>query len=103
MNMNRNIEETEALKFLERFDELPNFTTTAGWDDSLMRKIAQSKSSPVVRNYFPALGVFVAAVLLFNVGFMLQTLRSTKSRYSVYSEDYRTLSKELFINPISAN
>ena len=101
--MKRKIEETGAIKILEKFEEMAILVPSAGWDESLMNKITHSRSSPTSKNTFSSLGVLIAVVLLCNVAFVLLTLRNTKIPNTAHSEDYRPLASELLINPISAN
>jgi len=101
--MNSQKVEIEALQILDKFEGLPGLTTSTDWDRSLMNRIVRSRQSTRSKIYLSSLSVLVVVVILLNVGFFLKTVRNSDYPTISHTEEYRTLSKELFINPILNN
>jgi len=101
--MNSQKVEIEALQILDKFEDLPELTPSADWDQSLMRRIVQSKQSTRSKVYFSSLSILVVLVILFNAGFVMKTVINSDNPTASHTEEYQILSKELFINPIPNN
>jgi hypothetical protein len=101
--MNTRKVEIEALHILDKFDRLPEITTSSDWDRTLMARLVQSKQSTRSKIYLSTLSVLVVFVILFNAGFVFNTIHNSYSRRLSHTEVYHTLSKELFINQIPNN
>ena len=101
--MNSQKVEIEALQILDKFEELPELTPSADWDQSLMSRIIQSKQSTRSKIYLSSLSALVVFVILFNAGFVIKAVRNSDNPTVSHTEEYHTLSRELFINPIPNN
>lgn len=101
--MNSQKVEIEALQILDKFEELPELTPSADWDQSLMSRIIQSKQSTRSKIYLSSLSALVVFVILFNAGFVMKDVRNSDNPTVSHTEEYHTLSRELFVNPIPNN
>ena len=96
-------EETEALQILDKFGEVQELNLSSDWDQKLMIRINEAKKSGNSKVYFSTLSILIILMVLFNAGIVLRIINNADYHTVSQAIEYNTLSKELFINPISNN
>jgi hypothetical protein len=86
---------------LNEFEMMQNIQTSAGWNESLMNKIASAKSGPALNLSSARVAIPVLLIVLVNIVFFLNTILSNSHQDSFKDKELQVISEEFLINPIS--
>lgn len=90
-----------VLKKLNEFESLESIRPSAGWNESLVKKLDSARAHSISAHSFSGFTFAVILAVLINLGFILNSIihNSDKSLYK--DKEFQVISEELLINPIS--
>jgi hypothetical protein len=94
---------SKVIQKLQEFESLEDIQPSAGWNDSLMRKLKSSGSNHPGRSVTARFAIIVILIIAANLGFILNLFNNHSRRSETLSTEYHIISSEFLINPLSAN
>jgi hypothetical protein len=86
---------------LNEFEMMENIQPSAGWNESLMNKIASAKSGSPSNLPSAGFAIPVLFIVLVNIVLFLNTIITNSYQGSYKDKELQVISEELLINPIS--
>ena len=90
-----------VLQKLIEFESMEDIQPSAGWNDSLKRRMSSEKTRSASGYMSARFIITVLFIVLINLGFVLNTIYRNSHQNLYKNKDLETLSQELLINPVS--
>ena len=91
----------KVMQKLNEFEMMQNIQPSAGWNESLMNKIASAKSGSASNLSSARFAIPVLFIVLINIVFFLNTIITNSQQDSYKDKELQVISEEFLINPIS--
>ena len=91
----------KVMQKLNEFEMMANIQPSAGWNESLINKIASAKSDPASNLSSARFAIPVLFIVLVNIVFFLNTIITNSHQDSYKDKELQVISEEFLINPIS--
>ncbi len=90
-----------VLQKLKEYESLESIKPSAGWNESLMKKLDSARAHSISSHSFSGLTIAVILAVLINLGFILNSIIHTSNKSLYKDKEFQVISEELLINPIS--
>jgi hypothetical protein len=91
----------KVVQKLNEFERMQNIQPSAGWNESLLNKIASAKSGSASNLPSAGFAIPVLFIVLVNIVLFLNIIIDNSYQGSYKDNELQVISEELLINPIS--